>query len=158
MYNQQRNAPQPKALTCPNCKGKRFRVGSGKVVCTNCGWTEKMAPGNKFGAKKTEFDGYKYDSKFEAGIAASLELRKKGKDILDYDKQFKIEAWAHLPDGTPAFSVKHKVDFRIHHKNGSFELIEAKGAVTPDYQMRRQFLEKLWLPLHLDHTYTVVKQ
>lgn len=158
MHTQVRNAPPGSSLTCPECQGKQFRVGRGKVECTNCGWKETANPGNKYGAKKTVHNGYKYDSKYEAGIAATLELRKLGKDILDFDKQYRIEAWAHLPDGTPAFMVRHKVDFRIHHKDGSFELLEAKGMVTADYQMRRKFLEELWLPLHKDHIYTVVKQ
>lgn len=114
--------------------------------------------GNKYGAKKTEFNGYKYDSKFEASVAQELELRKKAKDIKDYERQFKIEIWAYREDGIAGFKVSHKVDFRVHLNDGSFELLEAKGLETPDYKMRRKFLENLWLPLHLDHTYTVVKQ
>lgn len=114
--------------------------------------------GNKYGAKRTEFNGYMYDSKFEASVARDLELRKKAGDILDYERQFKVEMWAHLSDGTPAFKVSHKVDFRIHNKDGSYELLEAKGVETADYKMRRKFLEHLWLPEHLDHTYTVIKQ
>ena len=113
---------------------------------------------NKYGARKTEFNGKRYDSKFEASVAEELELRKQAKDILDYETQYKIEAWAYRENGLPAFKVGHKVDFRIHHKDGSFELYEAKGIETPDYKWRRKFLEELWLPDHLDHTYTVVKQ
>lgn len=113
---------------------------------------------NKFGAKKTEYNGYKYDSKFEASVAEELTLRVKAKDILDFDKQFKVEMWAYDKDGKPAMKVTHKVDFRIHHKDGSFELLEAKGLETSDYRMRRKWLETFWLPEHLDHTYTVVKQ
>lgn len=114
--------------------------------------------GNKYGAKKTEFNGYKYDSKFEASVAQELELRKKAGEIKDYEQQYKVEMWAHRSDGTPAFKVSHKVDFRVLHNDGSYELMEAKGVETADYKMRRKFLEELWLPEHLDHTYTVVKQ
>lgn len=113
---------------------------------------------NKYGAKRTEFNGYHYDSKFEASVAEELELRKKAGDIKDYDRQFKVEMWAHRADGTRGFKVSHKVDFRIHHNDGSYELLEAKGIETADYRMRRRFLEELWLPDHKDHTYTVVKQ
>lgn len=114
--------------------------------------------GNKYGAKRTEFNGKKYDSKFEACVAEELELRKKAKDILDYDTQFKVEMWAYDQNGKKAMKVSHKVDFRIHHKDGSFELMEAKGVETADYKMRRKWLETFWLPFNLDHTYTVVKQ
>jgi len=119
----------------------------------------KQVYGNKYGAKRTvALDGMRRDSKFEASVADELFARKQAGEILDYDSQFKIEAWAHRADGTPAFKVSHKVDFRIHHLDGSFELYEAKGVETADYKMRRKFLELLWLPDHLDHTYTVVKQ
>jgi hypothetical protein len=113
---------------------------------------------NKYGAKRTKFDGYNYDSKFEAGVAQELELRKRAGDIRDWERQFKIECWAYTSDGTPAFKVSHKVDFRIHHNDDSYELVEAKGVETSDYKWRRKFLEHIWLKEHLDHTYTVVKQ
>ncbi|CAB4176697.1 Protein of unknown function DUF1064 [uncultured Caudovirales phage] len=113
---------------------------------------------NKYGAIRTEFDGYKYDSKFEASVAQDLTLRVKAKDILDFDKQYKVEMWAYDKNGKKSMMVSHKVDFRIHHKDGSFELYEAKGIETADYKWRRRWLETFWLPFHLDHTYTVVKQ
>lgn len=159
MYSQQRSMPEPNALICPDCQGRQFRVGRGKVECTNCGWSESMNTSNKYGAKRTlARDGVKRDSKYEASVADMLDLRKKGKDILDYDNQFKVEMWIYREDGLKAFSVKHKVDFRIHHKDGSFELLEAKGVETADWKWRRKLLEELWLPLHKDHTYTVIKQ
>lgn len=115
--------------------------------------------GNKYGAKKTVAkDGLRRDSKYEAGVADELFLRKQAGDILDYDSQYKLEMWAYRSDGTPAFKVSHKVDFRVHLKDGSFELLEAKGVQTADWRMRRTFLEKLWLPEHPDHIYTVVQQ
>ncbi len=130
----------------------------GKLFCKNCGsliTTTKKT--NKYGAKRTEFNGKIYDSKFEAETAYSLEVRKKAKDIKDYETQYKIEAWAYDENGKKAFEVKHKVDFRILHNDGSYELYESKGIETDDYKWRRRFLEKLWLPAHKDHIYTVVK-
>lgn len=157
MFTQRHSQPDPQKLTCPECSGTRFRVSGSKVQCTNCDWKAGRAS-NKYGAKRTEFNGKKYDSKFEAATAQSLELRKKGKDILDYDIQYMLEMWCHREDGSPAFKVKHKVDFRIHHKDGSFELLEAKGIETDDYKWRRKFIEHIFLPANPDHTYTVVKQ
>jgi hypothetical protein len=114
---------------------------------------------NKFGAVRTQArDGIRRDSKFEAGIADELLMRKAGGDILDYDSQYKVEMWAYDQNGKKAMMVKHRIDFRIHHKDGSFELLEAKGVETSDYKMRKRWLETFWLPFHLDHTYTVVKQ
>lgn len=114
--------------------------------------------GNKYGAKKTVFNDRKYDSKFEAGVAEELYLRQVSGDITAVEPQYRVEVWCHRADGSKAFKVSHKVDFRIEHNDGSFELIEAKGVETPDYKWRRKFLEEIWLPEHKDHTYTVVKQ
>lgn len=114
---------------------------------------------NKFGAiRTTANDGIKRDSRFEASIADELLLRKQAKDIKDYDSQYKVVIEIYNKDGKKVHEVSHKVDFRIHHTDNSFELLEAKGVETTDYRFRRKLLEKIWLPDHLDHTYTVVKQ
>ena len=114
--------------------------------------------GNKYGAKRTEFDGRKYDSKFEAGVAQELDLRLKAGEIRAVEPQFKVEIWVYREDGHKALKVSHKIDFRVANNDGSYELIEAKGVETDDYKWRRRLLEELWLPMNLDHTYTVVKQ
>lgn len=113
---------------------------------------------NKYGAKKTTYKDIRYDSKFEASIAQELDLRKSAGDIAEWDRQFKVEMWVYTKTGKPAFKVSHKVDFRIQHKDGSFELVEAKGVETTDYKWRRKFLEHIWLPEHPEYVYTVVKQ
>ena len=159
MFNQKKGIEQTASFICPDCKSDRFRVSGSKIECTNCSYEVKTnRPKNKYGAKRTEFNGRMYDSGFEADVAQSLEIRKKGGEIKDYDNQYTIEAWAHRADGTKAFKVKHKVDFRIHHNDGSYELYEAKGVFTSDYQWRRKFLENIWLPEHPDHIYTVITQ
>ena len=158
MYKQQTEPDPMKAAVCPECDSNRLIYGTGKLVCSNCGHVIAKAKFNKFGAKRTEFNGKSYDSKFEASLAQDLEMRKQAKDIKDYDTQYRIEATAYRKNGLPAFTVRHKVDFRIHHNDGSYELMEAKGVETADYKHRRRFLEELWLPDHPDHTYTVIKQ
>lgn len=145
-----------KAAECPECKSKRLMLKGGKLTCTNCGHLIGQTF-NKYGAKRTEFNGKIYDSKFEANVAQDLETRKLAHDIKDYETQYRVECWAYREDGTKAFVVKHKVDFRIHHNDGSYELHEAKGVETSDWKWRRKCLEELWLPLHKDHTYTVIK-
>lgn len=160
MYKQQNNKLNHGKLTCPECKSNYFRVSYGKVECTNCGWKESAnLKTNKYGAKRTVArDGIKRDSKFEAGVADQLRLRKLAGDIKDYDSQFKVEMWICNEEGERKIKVTHKVDFRIHHNDESYELVEAKGVETSDYKWRRRLLEELWLPQHKDHIYTVVKQ
>lgn len=114
----------------------------------------------KYGNKRTEYNGRKFDSKFEAGIARDLEMMKRAGEILDYDCQFKIECIPYDKHGNPlpALKVTHKVDFRRHNLDGTYTLIEAKGMEMSDWQRRRKWLEYIWLPEHLDHDYEVVYQ
>lgn len=158
MTYRQKYAPDDiKDGKCPECGSNRLLFRANTVNCNNCGIKigERF---NKYGAKKTEFNGHKYDSKFEAGIAAELELQKKAREIKDYDRQFKVEMWVYREDGVKAFKVTHKVDFRAHENDGSYTLIEAKGMILPDYKWRRKLLEHLWLPHHPDHKYEVIQQ
>lgn len=148
-----------KDAKCPDCGSKRLMIQRGKLSCTNCGAEiGSINKGNKYGAKRTEMNGQIYDSKFEASVAAELEVMKRAGEIKDYDTQFKIEGWVYRADGEKAFPYKHKVDFRIHKNDGSYELREAKGKETEDYLWRRKILEHVWLPEHLDHEYVVVYQ
>lgn len=159
MYKVTHNLEQGKTAQCGECKSTMVQYSQGRLSCKSCGAlianTNKT---NKYGAKRTEFNGQIYDSKFEAATAWSLEVRKKAGDIKDYETQYKITAWAYRSDGTKAFKVDHKVDFRLHLNDGSYELLESKGMELDDYKWRRKFLENIWLPEHPDHIYTVVKE
>lgn len=157
MYKQQSSMPVANKLICPECKGTRFRINASRVVCTNCDWSHKNVT-SKYGAKRTEFNGKIYDSKFEATTAQSLELRKVAKDIKDYETQYKVEIPIYDRDGDILHTVKHKVDFRVLHNDNSYELIESKGMELDDWKWRKKLLVLIWLPEHTDHIYTVVKQ
>lgn len=113
---------------------------------------------NKYNAKKTEFNGKKYDSKFEASVAQDLDLRLKAGDIKAVEPQFKVEIWCYRENGLQAFKISHKVDFRITNNDDSYTLLEAKGLETTDYRWRRKFLENIFLPDNPDYTYEVVYQ
>lgn len=159
MYKSSRQLPDKGKLTCPECKSTTFLVNYGKVTCRDCGWSTKGSAGNKYGAKKTiAKDGIKRDSKLETSHADELYLRKYAGEILDYDSQYKVEIPIYNKEGRVVHIIKHKIDFRLHLKDGSYQLWESKGIETDDYKWRRKFLELIWLPEHLDHTYLVVKQ
>ena len=159
IYQKTYNKQQPKSTRCSECHSSLLLFSGGRVTCKNCGHVVfKPAKRNKYGAVKTEFNGRRFDSKFEASVAEQLEMRKRVGDILDYDCQFRVEGWTYNKDGTKGFYYRHKVDFRLHLKDGSFELLEAKGIETQDYLWRKKCLENHWLKEHPDHIYTVIKQ
>lgn len=158
MYKQIYEPESMKSASCPECGCKRLLLQAGKLKCTDCGHIIGKTF-NKYGAIKTKAaDGTVRDSKYEASVADELLTRKRAGDIKDYESQFKVESRIYREDGTYAYTDKHKVDFRIHHNDGSFELYEAKGRETEGYRLKRKNLENVWLPLHKDHIYTVVKQ
>lgn len=159
MYTERKTLPDRGKLVCPECSCIRFRVNYTKVVCTDCGYTINKGSSNKYGAKRTVAnDGIKRDSKLEASHADEILLRKQAKDILDYDSQYKVEIPIYDKDGRVLHKVKHKVDFRLHLNDGSYQLWESKGMVTDDYKWRKKLLELVWLPEHPDHSYLVVKK
>jgi hypothetical protein len=126
------------------------------TVCLYCGkvrGSPRAEPG-KYNAIRSVYNGFPYDSKFEAQYAMSLDWRLKAGDIKAWDRQFPIEI---RNPKTGEFLRRHKVDFRIHENDGSFTLVETKGFETRDWKMIRDEIEVLWLPEHLDYRYEVEK-
>lgn len=143
---------------CPECGAKRFiYLNNGTVMCNNC----QLKIGNRFnkyGAKRTEFKGKMYDSKFEASLAEHLELLLKANEIKDYDTQFKLTVNVYNSNGDVVATKSHKVDFRVWNNDGSYSLVEAKGRETDDYKWRKDIVVATWLSEHLDYDYQVIKQ
>lgn len=121
-------------------------------LCGKVRGSKKATPG-KYNAIRCQYNGYWYDSKFEAQTAMGLDWRLKAGEIKGWTRQFPIEIRS--PGGE--LILRHKVDFRVEHNDDSFELLEAKGFETRDYKITKRLIETLWLPEHLDHVYTVAK-
>ena len=95
------------------------------------------------------FQGILYASKFEASIAAELELKKRAKIIKDWIRQVRVPL---LVNGQLICTMV--IDFKIFHTDNTVELLESKGAETPVYKLQR----KLIAAIHPDWKYTVRKQ
>lgn len=155
-YRQSKQPDSMKSASCPKCNCKRLLYKSGCLICTDCNHTIGKTF-NKYGAKRTEFNGKIYDSKFEANVAQDLETRKRAGDIKDYDTQFRLDVNIYNSNNEIVCTKRHKVDFRLHLNDGSYELLEAKGIINADYQWRRDIVVGIWLSEHKDYTYTVIK-
>lgn len=114
--------------------------------------------GSKYGNKRTEYNGYKYDSKFEARIAQELDLRMKAGEFLAIEPQHRIKLYVYLPDGKKADLFTYICDFRCERPDGTYLLVEAKGHVTDTYRTKRKILDLVWLPDHLDYEFEEVRQ
>lgn len=114
--------------------------------------------GGKYGNKKTEYNGRRYDSKFEAKIAQELDLRQKAGEFVNVEAQYRIKLYVYLPGGQRADLFTYICDFRCERPDGTYLLVEAKGHVTDTYRTKRKILDLVWLPDHPDHEFEEVRQ
>jgi Protein of unknown function (DUF1064) len=102
----------------------------------------------KYRAKKTEYDGITYASKFEARVAQELALRMKAGEFVKIEPQFRIPLYIYLADSSPVNLFAYVCDFRCERPDGTFLLVEAKGYRTDIYRVKQKILRLVWLPDH----------
>lgn len=120
---------------CPKCFSKRLLYAKGKVTCDNCGTTIGKTF-SKYGAKKQEFNGNMYDSKFEAGVAEYYETLLIANEIKEVKRQVRIPLEAY---GIKVFT--YIIDFILIHHDGHKEYVEAKGYETDIWKAKWKMLE-----------------
>lgn len=81
---------------------------------------------NKFNAKRTTYNGQKFDSKGEAGYCEYLDWRIKAGEIVSYERQYKIPLKV---NGVLIFT--YFADFLVTGKHGEKEIHEYKGLRLP---------------------------
>jgi hypothetical protein len=92
---------------------------------------------NKYGAKRTEFNGRHYDSKHEAGIAGELELLRRAGEVVKINPQQTYNLYG--KNGNRICT--HRPDFTVTFKDGHLEVWEAKGYPTPTWQLKLKLFE-----------------
>ncbi len=102
--------------------------------------------------RKQTYNGQNYDSGFEAGYAAELDLRVKAKDIKSWERQVKIPL-----DVNGYHIANYYIDFIIHHLDGTTEYVETKGLASDVWRMKWKLFEALYGDKP-DVKLTVVKQ
>lgn len=102
---------------------------------------------NKYGARKTEYNGRRYDSALEARHAQNLDLQVKAGLIKSYEPQvhFQLHVAGKL-------ITTYRPDFLLTRTDGSQEIHECKGRPARDWAMRK----KLFEALHPDIPITVI--
>lgn len=106
----------------------------------------------KYDNQSAHYNGYTYTSKAEASYARDLDLRKRAKDIKDWERQFPVELRVN-----DRLICKYICDFLVHHTDGSKELVEVKGMETEVYRLKRKLLEATFILTHPEYSYTVIK-
>ncbi len=103
---------------------------------------------NKYGAKKTVFNGLKYDSKGEAGYAQELELLLKAGEISKVERQKTFPLFGR--NGGKV--TTHRVDFLVTLLDGTQEVREYKGWETDSWRIKRN----LFVDNYPDIQYVVI--
>ena len=108
---------------------------------------------NKYGAKKTVYNGITYHSKFEAEYAKNLDWRLKAKDIAGWDRQMKIPL---------AVNGKHIcnyfIDFTIVHNDRTVEHVEVKGMETEVWKLKWKMFLAIYKKERPEWLITLVKR
>lgn len=93
--------------------------------------------GNKYGAKRTEYGGRTYDSKGEAGLAATIDLLCRAGVITKCEPQRTFVLY-----GKGGHKIcSHRVDFLLTFSDGHQEVQEFKGWATKDWDIKRKLFE-----------------
>lgn len=115
--------------------------------------TYMYKPINKYGNKKTEYNGVIYDSKYEAEIAMELHLRMKAGEFLNIEPHHPIKLYVYGKDGNKINMFKYYVDFKCQKPDGTYLLVEAKGHRTQIYTIKKKILQEIWLKEHTEYTF-----
>jgi hypothetical protein len=90
-------------------------------------------------AKKCEYNGKKYDSKFEANYAQNLETLKKAGKIDSFDTHHRIEL---IVNGYRVGD--YYIDFVVYWKDGTIEYVETKGFPSDAWKFKWKVFTALY--------------
>ncbi len=93
---------------------------------------------NKYNATSTEYGGFRYDSKMEAGYAAQLDWRVKAGEIQSWTRQVKLDLKINGRHIT-----NYYCDFKVINKHGGVEFHETKGFSTDLFRIKWKILEAI---------------
>lgn len=90
---------------------------------------------HKFNAKKTERNGFKFDSGKEARYYDELLLKVRAGIVIFFHRQVPF----HLPG-----NVTYKVDFQEFHADGTVHYVDVKGMRTKEFIRNKKMVEALY--------------
>lgn len=112
----------------------------------------------KYKAKRTEYNGKVYASKFEAGVAEQLDSRMAAGEFTSVEPQFRIPLYCYKAGGETLALFAYVCDFRCERPDGTYLLVEAKGFKTDIYKIKRKVLEGIWLVDHPEYQFEEITE
>ncbi|MGO8368891.1 DUF1064 domain-containing protein [Rhizobium ruizarguesonis] len=101
----------------------------------------KPKRGNKFGAKKTIFEGILFDSKREAEVYRDLKLLERSGRIAGFERQRKFEL---IVNGKIIGTYRADFAFIDHDHDGRFRVVDVKGVVTRDFKRVQKIIKAIY--------------
>jgi len=117
----------------------------------NVMWFKKVRR-SKYNAKKQEYNGHYYHSKFEASYAQDLDWRLKAGEIKSWDRQVKISL-----DVNGKHICNYYIDFIVYYPDETKEYVEVKGFETEVWRLKWRLFEALINEIEPGARLTIVK-
>lgn len=95
---------------------------------------------SKYGAKKTEIDGIKFDSKLEANRYMQLKfLEEVGKiKELRLQQEFELQPKFKDKEGKTIRAINYIADFTYYNDKGEFIVEDTKGFETKEFKLKQK--------------------
>lgn len=96
----------------------------------------------KYRNKKVVADGIEFDSMLEARYYKHLKLLKEQGIVIDFELQPKFELLESFKkNGKTYRAITYQADFKVKYADGRIEVIDVKGMVTQQFELRRKLFE-----------------
>lgn len=102
-----------------------------------------MRSRSKYENRKVEIDGHTFKSIVEGQYYSELKLRQQAGEILFFNLQPRYSLLHPFEkDGTKHRAKDYVVDFEIHHKDGTIEVVDVKGFKTDVFRIKEKMFHK----------------
>lgn len=107
---------------------------------------------SKYGAKKTQVDGIRLDSKAEAQRYRELMLLKRAGEVTEVILQPSytlMPGFKHKATGERVQPIKYRADFLVTYADGHQEIEDVKGVKTEVYRIKKKLFMSLYPDLYI---------
>lgn len=96
----------------------------------------------KYGNKKVSFAGITFDSKLEAEYYQHLLQLQATGEVIKIELQPKFILFDGFKKNGKTFrAITYNADFTVTYANGSVEVVDVKGMITQQFELRRKLFE-----------------
>lgn len=100
----------------------------------------------KYGAKKVEIDGIKFDSKVEGQYYLYLKQQQEAGEVVEFtlQPQYLLQEGYINAEGKRIRPIHYVADFLVTYANGTQSVIDIKGMPTPEAKLKKKLFEFIY--------------